>query len=358
MCHALAKHLAARTQAKIEISTAEPSCFTNLLSDRISVTTRSPLAILKALLHTDYLIQGGGTIFHDSYRFSRLWSYWISLSAWVFLFACARLMGAKVMVLGSGIGPARFLPTRLLIWAILKLSSIISVRDAPSAETARAIVKRNIKQGFDLAALEPLPARQAKSQDTYRIGLSICDLDPFLESADSGPYWSSLATGISEIAKSRPLEVTFLSLFSSGERNDDAISREMAKSFHNLSATKFEKYTGSLEDITIPLANCDLVIATKFHAAVAAYLACRQLVVIAYNRKVSDFAVEIGLKQSRVLGIDRIPSVEEWVQFLSAAISEEFQPRLSTGEAVERSIDGVAEAIDLINCIEERVVRA
>jgi polysaccharide pyruvyl transferase WcaK-like protein len=197
-----------------------------------------------------------------------------------------------------------------------------------------------------------------KSQGTYKIGLSICDLDPFLKRADSGPYWSSLATGISEIAKSRPLEVTFLSLFSSGERNDDAISREMAKGFHNLSATKFEKYAGSLEDITIPLAECDLVIATKFHAAVAAYLACRQLVVIAYNRKVSDFAVEIGLKQSRVLGIDRIPSVEEWTQFLSAAISEDFQPRLSAGEAIERSIDGVADAINLINKIEERAGRA
>jgi polysaccharide pyruvyl transferase WcaK-like protein len=260
------------------------------------------------------------------------------------------------MILGSGIGPVSYFPTKLLTWLSLALSSVISVRDEASLATASAISGRpGIDRGFDLAALESLRpyCSEPRPKDLLRLGVSVCDLDLYLANDTGRKYWRSLANAISLFAQEKPLEVVFLSLFCRSRKNDDDIAREMATDLRNVSSVTFETYQSSLRDIIAPLSSCDAVIATKYHAAVASYLTGRPLIVVAYNRKVRDFAQEIHLDTSRIQTIDHVPDEAEWLQLLRLSYDLSSSSVLPLEQATHLARTGISNAIEAITSMGE-----
>jgi polysaccharide pyruvyl transferase WcaK-like protein len=350
MCHSLVRHLISKTSANIEISTENSDYFRELVSPRVNTVGRSSAEIVKALLKTDFLIQGGGTIFHDSYRFPQLFFYWRNLTAWVLLLFLARLMGARVMIVGAGIGPISHVVTRVLTLIALNLSNFVSVRDVASQKTVAAISRKKVMGGFDLAAVEPHSPyhREKAAGDALTIGVSPCDLDLYHPDGSNEAFWQPFSEAISEIASDRPIDIVFLSLFSGGKLSDEAISRRVALGMKNVRAIDFKGYVGTLEDIIIPMQQCDVLIAARFHAAVAGYLAGCKLIVAAYNRKVADFADEIRLAPARILPTDVPLTCDEWKGVLMMAIGTDNGSTLPIADAIERARRGLAPGIQMI----------
>lgn len=107
MARALSRHIVSVTDADVAVAADGDYIADALSAPRIRVVPRKLTSILGELVHCDVLIQGGGTIFHDSYVGAARRRYCLNLAAWLVLFSLARLLGSRVLVLGAWIGPWR-----------------------------------------------------------------------------------------------------------------------------------------------------------------------------------------------------------------------------------------------------------
>ena len=92
----------------------------------------APLGILKAMLHTDLLLSGGGSLLQNV-------TSHISLLYYLSIIALARLLGRRVMLFAQGIGPIRGGVCRLLTRLICSRADLITVRDDGSLEDLNAM---------------------------------------------------------------------------------------------------------------------------------------------------------------------------------------------------------------------------
>ena len=113
MCSSLANFLSQNRNYSISVVSGHSNS-EHLDIGRGSFVARDARAILAALSDTDILCQGGGTIFHDSYFGIYRFRYWINLIQWAILFWIARLRGARVVMVGAGVGPLRHIVSRCI----------------------------------------------------------------------------------------------------------------------------------------------------------------------------------------------------------------------------------------------------
>ena len=102
---------------------------------RFGVTTvdrRRLAAVLAALGRCDALVLGGGSLLQDATSFASLIYYGALITA-------ARAQGKPVLLWGQGLGPLRRRRSRLLVRALLPLTTACSWRDPESAALARRL---------------------------------------------------------------------------------------------------------------------------------------------------------------------------------------------------------------------------
>jgi polysaccharide pyruvyl transferase WcaK-like protein len=92
------------------------------------------------------------------------------------------------------------------------------------------------------------------------------------------------------------------------------------------------------------LRECGAFIATRFHAGVLAYLAGCRLLLLAYHRKLSDLAHEIGLAAQACVPV--APDITETllVERIEGLLSEDagYQPTLPVNTATARARRSIA----------------
>jgi polysaccharide pyruvyl transferase WcaK-like protein len=331
MCSALTQFIEDNSSMTVRIISGDPEAQCRSMSATVEVVPRSAKAVLLSFMRSRVVCQGGGTIFHDSYVGQRLFLYWIKLSFWAILFWIARILGARVVMVGAGVGPLRHRLTRWISRLALLACTSIGVRDGASMRTIRSLSPRiRCELGFDLAALIPFdfaPLNQKNCPSRRNtLAISVCSLTEFLGDATINErYWSTLAEAIGRFHKEeRPIRIMFFTLFRGGfSEGDEATAKLIASRLPNDIPVSFCSYANSVEDLWGDLAKCNWALCTRFHAAVAAYLSGCNFAVISYNRKLIDLADEIGLPRDRRVSANAPQPAAVWLGVLRSLATQD-----------------------------------
>jgi polysaccharide pyruvyl transferase WcaK-like protein len=295
-------------------------------------------AVLSALGRCDILIQGGGSVFHDSYVGRARLRYWKNLLMWLGVFVLARLRSSKVLLLGAGIGPVEHPVTRVLCRLALSCAHAVMVRDSASLATTRSLGLSNVVDtGFDLAVL--LGGELAQRQRKLVIGVAPCSLEPFSEDGTLvAGYWTELAAALGEFALSTGAEVRLFGLFT-GYRfsSDEATCRAIADKLPSAVERQLRLYPDTMTNAVAEFAECDVVIAARYHGLLAGFMAGSRLLAVTYNRKVGDLARSMGLAEDCIVAADVLLPREFWLSKLHHLQAGNGQPSRSISDLAERT---------------------
>lgn len=339
MAAALANFLTENLSAEVSIVSDEAYFSQSILDAGATRVPRRMGAVFAALLHCDILVQGGGTIFHDSYAGRARLRYWKNLTMWLLVFVLARMFRAQVLLLGAGIGPFRHPFTRILCWLALSCAHGVMVRDRASSEAMQGLaVKTRVHPGFDVAVLSASsPRAKPAGRPPLVIGVAPCALDPF--SKDSTlvtHYWSELAGVLGEFASRTGSRIRFFALFTgSAVPSDEKTCCAMAEKLPRGIDHQIIIYPGSMQKILAELAECDVVISARYHGLLAAFMSGCRVLAVTYHRKVGDLAGSIGLDEDYIVAADRLMSREFWLSRLEALARGGGQPTRAPAELAE-----------------------
>ncbi|RNL67216.1 polysaccharide pyruvyl transferase family protein [Zhongshania marina] len=260
--------------------------------------------LLIAVKQSDNVVQAGGTIFHDSYRGRSYTRYMLILTAYAAFFWFAKLTGKKVYMVGVGFGPLKSGFSRKIAKIALLACSKVVVRDAASQKEIKSLLgpryTGKLYLGVDLTFLSHLNVEKARMRRVggkVTIGLSACDLVPFLDGDDPNSLWVNLVSIVSNIQKAevREVSIKLISLYEGDTSMPDSELFDRFLRESNLNNTSIVKYSGSVVAMNDEIGSCDYLIAAKFHAVVSAFLQGVPVLAISYNRKVQDFCEENSL---------------------------------------------------------------
>jgi polysaccharide pyruvyl transferase WcaK-like protein len=180
--------------------------------------------------------------------------------------------------------------------------------------------------GFDLAALDAPKSRSGIKPPgpTRSIAICPCSLAEFSQGKHLDErYWAPLADALAILHRDSPIRVIFLCLFSGCSAvPDSAVARLIADRLPDGVPVEFREYDGHLDEFFGEFSRDHAFLCSKYHSAVAAYLASRKFAVIAYNKKVMDFADEIHLDADlRIQAHEPQPS-DLWLRVLRRLLTQ------------------------------------
>jgi polysaccharide pyruvyl transferase WcaK-like protein len=317
------------------------------------VTAISPQTrpVLRALWNSHGLALGGGSHFHDDYAPARLLRHVRYMARFVVLTLLARLLGKRVVWLGQGIGPLDYPPTRLLTAVGARLCRHISVRERASyQELTQWVPTARLTHAFDLAALlaEDEPRVQPTSSPLL-LGMSVLSVQ---HTRTGGPqaeqlFWPRLQAALVQVFTQQTGLRVRLFVIRGGQREDDfAATVRLYRALTAIDPARVE-IVPYLDDPRLTLhklRECGAFIATRFHAGVLAYLAGCRLLLLAYHRKLSDLAHEIGLAAQACVPV--APDITETllVERIEGLLSQDagYQPTLPVSTATARARRSIA----------------
>ena len=155
-------------------------------------------------------------------------------------------------------------------------------------------------------------------------------------------FWGQIVHALADVfSVSQDLTVRIF-VMRGGKREDDtSISARMHDALSSVDPTRVQllPYQPNPLETLVKMAECRAFIATRFHAALLAYLAGCDLFLVAYHRKLNDLAKDLCLSEQACVPVSS--DISEAI--LRARISELIRgapwskPRLPVQEAVRRA---------------------
>lgn len=286
-------------------------------------TAHDRVALLRALGWADAVVFAGGSILKELSAATGRNRYATLLMILAVVTAGRWIARAPMAMLNIGIGPIRTRRGRRLAALILQQVQLVTVRDAGSAALSERIgVRRPVITATDAVfSVEPawLRGRAGAQPDAgaqvaghaptgapqpLRISLSLNhDIDV---PENWEPLMATLASAFTELAARRPIEIHGLPMQSRGKEHDDAsVLREFAARVP--SVTFIEHRPDDHHDVAAIIERCDLLVAERLHAIIMSAKLGVPVVPLAYDVKVRQAAVALGLDE---LAIDLAGSLE------------------------------------------------
>jgi polysaccharide pyruvyl transferase WcaK-like protein len=276
-------------------------------------TARDRVALLRALRWADAVVFAGGSILKELSAATGRNRYATLLMILAVVTAARWIARVPMAMLNIGIGPIRTRRGRRLTALILRQVHLVTVRDAGSAALSERIgVRRSVITATDAVfSVEPSWLRgQAGGQpdagaqvagdaptgapQPLRIALSLNhDIDV---PENWEPLMATLAGAFTELAARRPIEIHGLPMQSRGKKHDDAsVLREFAARVPTV--TVVDHRPDDHHDVAAIIDRCDLLVAERLHAIITSATLGVPVVPLAYDVKVRQVAVALGLDE-------------------------------------------------------------
>lgn len=289
MLAAIVKALRAREgEAAITVISGNPQA-TRASYQVASIHRFNFLKIAYALLRSDLLISGGGSLLQDvtSRR---------SLLYYLFILALGRLLGRRVMLYGQGIGPIRSSFLRSLTRRVLAKADAITVRDqdsftelerlgvAPSlvqvtADAVFTLPKEDVAWGSSL--LQPFGVKPGERL----LGVSVRQWQ------QEETYLRTIARAVDILAFEAGARVVLLPL---QYPVDLAPCRRLKQLLSVRTKSVILDRACSTEEFLAVIGNFHLLIAMRLHALIFAALMGTPFVAVDYDPKIEAFAKQVG----------------------------------------------------------------
>lgn len=241
---------------------------------------RPNIAAIRALMRADVLLFSGGGLIHD---------HWPTvLPVYLTWSAIARLAGARVAWIGVGIGPLRSTRSRFLAGRMLRLASLVTVRDTSSARLAHQVA-RDLPVTIvpDPAFLNRAPGARAR----HGVGVIVRAPAP-ADAAHADALAAALGSEIGTLM-SQGREAFIITLGGRPDRPFANAVRDAALAAGADPAVEELEPDPSL--VLERLASLEAIITVRLHGLILGVIAGTPAVAVAYDDKVSQVAEQLGL---------------------------------------------------------------
>jgi polysaccharide pyruvyl transferase WcaK-like protein len=264
---------------------------------------------IKTIFHMKLLVYGGDSLFTDSKGLKNI----IVILMTIFM---ARMMGSRVILWGVSVGPLNTMFGKFITRVIIKLASIVIVRNERSILTVNKLgrgsskVKLGVDLLFNILKWKNVPRNtRTDVMSPLQVGLSLRPFPAIL----GVNYINKDRILINGIVKAfnninaKPAKVSLL-IFSegSGRRNDTDILLRVKEKFPD---NNFRKDIGGIsqEDgdniesiiysMLSKMSGLDVVVGERFHSLVTAAIAGVPFIAISYDQKVKALARACGMDE-------------------------------------------------------------
>lgn len=264
-----------------------------------SIHRFSPLQILKAMLHTDLLLSGGGSLLQDVTS-KRSILYYLSI------LLLAKLLGKKVMLYAQGIGPIKSSIARALTKYTCRKADLITVRDDGSYDE---LLEMGLSTDKVLVTADAVFSLVADRKDIGRKILQKNGLQgnkPIIGIAVR--HWQGeqrfmrvFADAAMKLRKQYDACIVFVPLQFPA---DTKIAEDIALLMEDHEDTIILKEGYTTEEYVSLISNLDFLIGMRLHALVFSALAGVPFLAVSYDPKVDRFVK--GMEGTAAGSIDKI----------------------------------------------------
>ncbi|HEV3000732.1 MAG TPA: polysaccharide pyruvyl transferase family protein [Solirubrobacteraceae bacterium] len=269
----------------------------------VVLRARRPWAFVAACRRADRVVMGGGGLLKDeSLRFSLE----LLIAA-----VTGRLLRRRVTLLAVGAGPFYRRAGMVLVGLTARLAAVRTVRDEASAAALERLGVPDARVVADPVFSTPPPAPAARGSGR-RILVAVrpwFHMDP-----DRGARrWAALRNALAEAIETTAAGGADVRLACLYLPEDEVAAREILARVRGERAQLLARRL-TWRDMLEECAAADAIVAMRYHALVAAALARRPAVAIAYEPKVRSLAEELG-----------VPIVEPDDHELARRVAEELE---------------------------------
>lgn len=245
-------------------------------------------SVLRTLRRCDVLVSGGGSLLQD-YTSTR------SLLYYLYVIKLAEMMKKKVMIYANGIGPVNKKRNRRLVRSIVSRASVITLRDAASADELRAM---GITRDDIHVTADPVFTLTPSDADTARAILAECGIDssrPFAVVSirrwrEADGFKENLAVLCDRIYSELGLGIVFVAMQFPGDAD---FSREVQAL---MSAPSGLVRSGcSAQELMGVISLADFTIAMRLHTLIFSARAGTPLCGIIYDPKITANLNTLGM---------------------------------------------------------------
>lgn len=265
----------------------------------------SAIRLLRQMSGFDGLVGGGGDVLRDDRG-------WRHLSFATEKYFVAKAFGTPWYVLNAGIGPPTTRYGARVLRYVLQRARQVVVRDRRAYEVALAA--RGPSQTYfagdivlSLPRLFPEECRvsvEASGEPPYVLVCLRGNPDTFGRFAMTEPRLQQFAAALDALA-ARGLQVAFLPFQQHDTEDDDTLHRAVAARMRQRDAVRFVPWTVDVRRIAALFRDARLVVAMRLHAAVLAEAFETRTAILAYDRKLLEFAAQRGAPVIEAADLDR-----------------------------------------------------
>jgi polysaccharide pyruvyl transferase CsaB len=272
-----------------------------------SVLWSDPLAIAKAVAQSDFVITGGGGIFHDYGGFPEYglltegnWGLGFHVTAGLL----ATLFRKPHIIYAVGVGPLFSEQARRFARAICEASALLTVRDQASADLlcALGVAPERVHLTADPAFLLPpaSPARlseiltaEAIPEHRNRVTVAIRNWNQGVEPRQ---WEQAIAAGLARLRQSAQAQIVFLPFqqFPGDQEDDVAVARRVAQRIPGSGDVFVLEGSYSPAEKAAILGSSRVVVGMRLHAVILALATGRPFVALTYDRKVEQVVLRSG----------------------------------------------------------------
>lgn len=253
------------------------------------------LRLIGMIRSHDLLVVGGGDLIRDDKGWR---TFWYTIEKII----VALMFGKKVYLLNIGIIAPVTVVGKMVLRFVLKRCSKIIVRDESSFRTCIQLGNR------DSCILQPdivlsLPSFLGEGyQATAKIDLPYILVCLRMEPNDFGTYpygeteIASLASALDDVSLNSGAKVIFVPFQYDQNNDDNLIHRRIVQKMRRGESAVIEEWSSDLQSLSELFRGASCVVAMRLHAAVLAVAFRRPVVVMPYDRKVTEFADLVGIR--------------------------------------------------------------
>jgi colanic acid/amylovoran biosynthesis protein len=287
---------------------------------------------IKNYLDADLIVSVGGGYLNDNYP--------VAMIRWLFEFYFGKLLGKKVIIYASSVGPFDKSWLRPLVRFVFNKLDLITLRDPKSKEALESIRVNSSRIHITADAawcIEPLSREEGFEllrkevpdigNERIRISISVRYWEFYKgdnEKAHS-EYIKAFSALVDHLVENRNAEVFFLSTCTAlgGYRHDDrAVADEIMRNMRNSYKGRVRILNGEYlpQELSAIYANMDIHCGTRMHSNILAMLSGTPVVAIQYEPKTKGMMNLFGLGDW-VIDIEEIKP-ETLVQTVDRAIEK------------------------------------
>lgn len=269
-------------------------------------TAGESLSLVRHLWSSDVVVFGGGSIVKELYPSTGRWRYATLVMILTIVGFCRFVARRPMLMSNVGVGPITTATGRFLARWILRLVTVVSVRDQRSYRTCRELGCRSGKvrlvpdavwangpEVFHPGSID----REPSAGRPFRIALNLNrDIE---NGVNWEPFLDALEQALRQVAAHTEIELHALPMQCRFKEHHDL---EVLEEFlvRMPEVVSFVHRPDDHADVGSILAGCDMIVAERLHALVIAATLGRPAVALIYDVKVRELVDQLGLADRAV----------------------------------------------------------